>query len=105
MKKIVSLIIIAFTLLSLTSCGFLNNSRNPETTKIRIGYMAGPTGMGMAKLIQDNGGTDGQSEKYIFTKYADTNAAKADLAAGNIDVIWVYPNGTVKMTDGVTVIK
>ena len=92
MKKLVSLVIIAFTLLSLTSCGFLNNSRNPETTKIRIGYMAGPTGMGMAKLIQDNGGTDGQSEKYSFTKYADTNAAKADLAARNIDVICIPTN-------------
>ena len=92
MKKLVSLVIIAFTLLSLTSCGFLNNSRNTETTKIRIGYMAGPTGMGMAKLIQDNGGTDGQSEKYSFTKYADTNAAKADLAAGNIDVICIPTN-------------
>mgnify|MGYP003291893015 CR=1 FL=1 len=92
MKKLVSLVIIVFTLLSLTSCGFLKNSRNPETTKIRIGYMAGPTGMGMAKLIQDNGGTDGLSEKYSFTKYADTNAAKADLAAGNIDVICIPTN-------------
>jgi NitT/TauT family transport system substrate-binding protein len=54
--------------------------------------MAGPTGMGMAKLISDNGGLEEGNEKYSFTKYADTNAAKSDLAAGKIDAICLPTN-------------
>lgn len=67
------------------------NDENKATT-IRIGYMAGPTGMGMAKLVSDNGGLDGNSDKYSFTKYTDTTMAKADLAAGKIDVICLPTN-------------
>jgi NitT/TauT family transport system substrate-binding protein len=54
--------------------------------------MAGPTGMGMAKLISENGGLENGNEKYSFTKYADTGAAKADLAAGKIDIICLPTN-------------
>ena len=54
--------------------------------------MAGPTGMGMAKLVADNGGLENGNEKYTFTKYADTATAKADLAAGKIDIICLPTN-------------
>lgn len=95
MKKIIALIVLIIMLFSLVSCNISNNDNDttpPEKVKIRIGYMAGPTGMGMAKLIHDNGGLENGNDKYSFTKYADTNAAKADLAAGKIDVICLPTN-------------
>jgi NitT/TauT family transport system substrate-binding protein len=49
--------------------------------------MAGPTGMGMAKLIHDNSNADVASEKYGFEKFTDTKMALASLTAGNTDVI------------------
>ena len=89
MKRILSLILaVAFmlgSLVGMTSCF------EDMTQPIRIGYMAGPTGMGMAKLIHDNGGIEG-NDKYKFTKYADTKLAKADLAAGKIDIICLPTN-------------
>ena len=95
MKKIIALILATIMLISLVGCDYIKHNDDttpPEQIKIRIGYMAGPTGMGMAKLIHDNGGLDNGNEKYSFTKYADTNAAKADLAAGNIDIICLPTN-------------
>lgn len=89
MKKIIAIILTLVLALSLFS-GCKKNEK-PEVIKIRIGYMAGPTGMGMAKFISDNGGLEG-NEKYVFTKYADTAAAKYDLAAGNIDIICLPTN-------------
>ena len=97
MKKLFALILTVIMILTaLTSCFGETNpiEKDPATNervKIRIGYMAGPTGMGMAKLIHDNGGING-NENYVFTKYADTNAAKLDLAAGKIDVICLPTN-------------
>lgn len=96
MKKTIStLLTLILTLSLLVSCSLFqdSNKNDPsEQVKIRIGYMAGPTGMGMAKLISDNGGLDMGNDKYSFTKYADTNAAKADLAAGKIDIICLPTN-------------
>ena len=86
MKKLISILLLLVSLTALfTSC------QKPDDTVIRVGYMAGPTGMGMAKLIADN-----DTEKYSFKKYADTTAAKADLAAGNIDVI-CFPTNEAAM--------
>ena len=89
MKKIIALILATIMLMSLVGCDYFKTNDDttpPEKVKIRIGYMAGPTGMGMAKLVSDNGGLENGNEKYKFTKYADTAAAKADLAAGKIDL-------------------
>ena len=77
----------ALILTALTSCW----SSEPDT-KVRVGYMAGPTGMGMAKLISDNGGLENGNDKYTFTKYADTTVAKYDFANGNIDIICLPTN-------------
>ena len=100
MKKLLAtLLIISLSLLSFTACfgggTGSNNSAgkddNASVTKLRIGYMSGPTGMGMAKLIHDNGGVDG-NEKYSFVSYNDTALAKADLTKGEIDVICIPTN-------------
>lgn len=87
MKKLIAtLVILATCLLSLASC-----FGGEEEKQIRIGVMAGPTAMGMAKLIADNGGTDG-NEKYSFTVYQDTATAKADLTKGDVDIICLPTN-------------
>lgn len=90
MKKIIALILAATLCLALVCC--TPQSSGSDNAKIRIGYLTGPTGMGMAKLIADNGGPEGESDKYEFKKYTDSAAAKSDLAAGNIDLICLPTN-------------
>ncbi len=88
MKKIITLIIaLAIIAGTLISCGI----GTEDDTVIRIGIMSGPTGMGMAKLIYDNGGLEG-NEKYEFTKYTDASLANADLIAGKIDMACLPTN-------------
>lgn len=85
MKKLLSLILtVSILLLALVSCG-----GNDDNAQIRIGYMSGPTGMGMAKLIHDN---KDNTEKYSFKQYENTKLAFADLTAGKIDVICAPTN-------------
>ena len=87
MKKLLSLILIIASLtLLLASCNVIK-----ERNKIKIAYMNGPTGMGIAKLIHDNGGVDG-NDKYEFVKYNDAALATADLLAGNVDMACIPTN-------------
>ena len=86
MKKILSLItaisILLLSLLAFVSCA------EPDNTQLRVGYMTGPTGIGMAKLINDNGGLDG-NDKYAFEKTANVALATAALTAGTLDMVCV----------------
>ncbi len=95
MKKLIALILaLASALLLLASCMPTDDNKDSgkeNDSPLRIGYMSGPTGMGMAKLINDNGGKDG-NDKYTFTSYTNTELAKADLTKGNIDVICIPTN-------------
>ena len=84
MKKTISLILsllLVFTLLA--GCAPIDD------TRLNIGYMTGPTGIGMAKLIDDNGGLEG-NDKYSFTSFDNTNLAMTKLINGEVDVI-CYP--------------
>ena len=94
MKKLLaSLLLISLTIFSIASCA--GEEKPQETTQIRVGYMSGPTGMGMAKLIHDNGGKDG-NDKYSFKSYENTSLATADLLAGNIDIICIPTSDAAK---------
>ena len=87
MKKLISLILIIASLaILLASCGFIK-----ERNKIKIAYMNGPTGMGIAKPVHDNGGIEG-NDKYEFVKYSDAALATADLLAGNVDMACIPTN-------------
>ena len=60
MKKVISLLLLITLILSLlVSC---DGEEPKDETVMRIGYMQGPTGMGMAKLIHDNGGVSGNEK-------------------------------------------
>ena len=96
MKKLLALILVITSLtLTLASCKWINGSQdtadNENDTVIRIAYMNGPTGMGMAKLIHDNGGVEG-NEKYQFVKYSDAALATADLKDGKVDMACIPTN-------------
>lgn len=79
MKKI-----IATLLLFVTALSMLFACTPPDDTQIKVGFLAGPTGIGMAKMINDYGGVDA-TEQYDFIKYTAPNTAMTDLKAGNID--------------------
>ncbi len=84
MKKIIAtLLLLVMSLAAFASCG--------SKSDIRVGYMSGPTGMGMAKLIHDNGGKDG-NDKYTFQSYTNSRKALDDLTANNVDIICLPTN-------------
>ena len=89
MKKILAaLLLITLCITLLASC--TTTSNDDKTTKINIGCLSGPTGMGMAKMINDNGL---DSEKYSFTVYGGPEAAKNAFVAGDVDAI-CFPTNT-----------
>ena len=56
--------------------------------KLTVGIMNGPTGMGMAKLINDNADND----LYEFVTYSDPAIALTDLKTGEIDMACLPTN-------------
>lgn len=96
MKKIITLIItLALALSALTSCSFLDFLSKGDNAVIKIGVMSGPTGMGMAKLITDQGDSE---EKYIFEIYSDPSVATTDLASGKLDMLCLPTNTAANLS-------
>ena len=96
MKKIIALLLL-FTIIIgvLSSCSKSGgNDENDSQTKIRIGTLSGPTGMGMAKMIYDNGM---DSDKYSFTVYGSPTDAQAAFVAGDIDAICFPTNNAANL--------
>lgn len=92
MKKLLALIlVVALLTLTFASCELIKEKDKAPDSPIKIAYMNGPTGMGMAKLIHDNGGIDG-NEKYQFVKYSDASLATEDLVKGNVDLACLPTN-------------
>lgn len=96
MKKLLAIILcMVMMLLSLTACFSPNGSEggDGERVKIKVGYLSGPTGMGMAKLIIDNNGLNGGNENYEFVNFADNvENAMIALTKGEVDVICMPSN-------------
>ena len=90
MKKLLAFILtLSLLTVSFASCELFKEEK--ESEPIKIAYMNGPTGMGIAKLINDNGGIEG-NEKYQFIKYSDAALATADLVAGTVDLACIPTN-------------
>ncbi len=82
MKKIIALLTLIMLLTTVFAC------TPADETQIKVGFLAGPTGIGMAKMINDYGG-EPASEQYDFIKYTAPNTAMTDLKEGNIDLACV----------------
>lgn len=95
MKKLLALLLLLTLSLSvLTSCDlFKKDDDDKSTTTVKIGFMEGPTGMGMAKLISDYEKNDRPEEsKYQFVKYKDAKEATNALIAGTVDLACLPTN-------------
>lgn len=82
MKKIIALLTLIFLLTTFFAC------TPSDDTQIKVAFLSGPTGIGMAKMINDYGG-EAASEQYDFIKYTAPNNAMVDLKEGNIDLACV----------------
>lgn len=89
MKKIIALVLtLTLFLFSLASC------KKEKEKEINIGVMSGPTGMGMAKLIHNEGGEDG---KYEFEIYSDPTIGTTDLTSGKLDMLCLPTNAAANL--------
>lgn len=83
MEKLISaLLLLTLTITTLFACA------PTDDTQIKVGFLAGPTGIGMAKMINDHGGVDATGQ-YDFIKYTEPAKAMADLKKGNLDLACV----------------
>ncbi len=90
MKKIIAtILLVVMAVFAFASC------EKKDNTQIRVAYMAGPTGIGMAKLINDWGG-EAAGGQYDFIKYANTVDANTDLMTGKLDIACLPTNEAAK---------
>lgn len=89
MKKALSLLLaltlLLASLLSLASC----KKKTSDDATVSVGYLSGPTGLGLAKLIADNA----DNEKMKFTKYNSPAEIMAAYSKGEIDFATLPTNG------------
>ncbi len=86
MKRTIALIL---SLLLIAVCFTACGPNDEKAEKINIGVMSGPTGMGMAKMMADNGV---DSEKYSFKVFSAPTEATAELANGSLDMLCLPTN-------------
>ena len=98
MKKLIALILIISTALLIVSC------KPKDDTEVRVGYLSGPTGIGMAKMINDHS-TEETKGQYSFSKYTAPDKAITDLNAGNIDIACVSTEVAAKFFNNGSAIK
>ena len=94
MKKIIALLFVSIITISLFSCTFPSNNSTDGTVNINIGVMAGPTGMGMAKLMNDN--TD-ENAKYSFEVFSDPQVAMPELINKSLDMLCLPTNAAANL--------
>ena len=83
-------LILTFALI-LPSCTSAEKDKPTEKTKIRVGVIKGPSGMGMAKLMQEQ--EDGNTQNdYTFTVCATPTDINAKIIKGDLDIAAVPPN-------------
>ncbi|MBO5908806.1 MAG: ABC transporter substrate-binding protein, partial [Clostridia bacterium] len=97
MKKIVSLILTLTLILgALTACSNNASSSNSDTSSksepvaVRVLALKGPTGIGMAKMMDDSSKSEGS--KYTFTIAGQPTEAVSAVAGGKVDIAAVPTN-------------
>lgn len=84
MKKIIAILLSVVLCLGFTACSADNSADGVQT---RIVTLKGPTGIGMAKMMEDN-----TQDKYTFTVAAQPTEAVAAISGGNADIAAVPTN-------------
>ena len=105
MKKITLLLCLVLVLGLLVACG--NTPSDPitppaENTDISVITLKGPTGMGMAKLIEDSANS-ATFDNYTFTIASAPEEVQAEIIKGNYDIAAVPVNlasALYKKTEG-----
>ena len=92
MKRVFTLLLLLCLLM--TACGSragVPAEQPAEKTEIRLGVLAGPTGMGTAKLLQD--AEEGKTaNRYSCTMFTAPDQVTAKLIAGELDIAAVPTN-------------
>lgn len=96
MKKRTLALITALVLTAALAAGCASNQPSPsattaEKTKVSVAALMGPTGMGMAKLMDDQDKGTAKND-YNFTIAGTPDAIVADITAGNVDIAAVPAN-------------
>lgn len=90
MKKLIAaLLLLTLAMTALFAC------TPTDDTQIKVGFLAGPTGIGMAKMINDYGGVDA-TEQYDFIKYTAPDKAITDLSNCIINIACVSTEAAAK---------
>ena len=85
MKKVISLLLAVLLVFSLAACGAKDADVPTEKTNIRLATLKGPTGIGTAKLMQENDAGNA-ANNYTVTLCADPTEVMSGMAAGNFDL-------------------
>lgn len=85
MKKVISLLLAVLLVFSLAACGAKDADVPAEKTNIRLATLKGPTGIGTAKLMQENDAGNA-ANNYTVTLCADPTEVMSGMAAGNFDL-------------------
>lgn len=91
--RFTSAVIAAVLLFCLVSCG---KEAEKETYTVRVGCIKGPTGIGMAKLINDNEKKE-TGNTYKFTVAASPDEISGKIISGEIDIASVPTNMAAKL--------
>ncbi|MBE6582098.1 MAG: ABC transporter substrate-binding protein [Ruminococcaceae bacterium] len=102
-KIISSILALSMLLFAFASCSPKKDGGSGDSYSLKVGTIKGPTGMGMAKIINDNL-TD---EKYTFELFNDATAISAKLLGQQLDIAAVPVNLAAvvnKKTEGAYVV-
>ena len=94
MKKIIALLL-TLTLLASAAIALVSCDDTKSNEQLKIAYLNGPTGMGMAKLISDNGGKAG-NEKYSF-EATTAELVGPGVVSGTFDIACMPTNTAAQL--------
>ena len=94
MKKLLALILCLAFALSLASCSKPNDPDHSLSSSVKVGYLSGTTGLGMAKLIADVSADE--NANITFQKYDSPALIMAAIANGTIDFACLPTNAFPK---------
>ena len=87
-KRLLALMLMMVMVLSLAACA----RQSAQPVDIKIATLKGPTGMGMAKLMEDASVESAQGDRYEFSLAAAPDEITAQVVNGSVDIAAVPTN-------------